>query len=83
MNAKFNQWIDTFVEEKGLDLNHEFEVEGPEWGTNYIPLSALVETMKAAPDNEQEAIRKSVIYIDFNNGDVMDFFEHLAQAIAL
>ncbi len=79
----FNQWLDTFVSEKGLDTDHIFEVEGKEWGTNLIPLDALLEAIKGASDNEKAAIKDMIVKIDFYNGDVMDYFKHLAKAIAL
>ena len=35
----FNKWLDTFIEEKGYDLEQVFEVDGPS-GWNMIPLSS-------------------------------------------
>lgn len=78
-----NKWLDTFISEKGLDLEDTFEVEGNEWGWNLIPLGCVVEAIKSAPAHEQKAIRTMIVKIDFVNGDVMDYFEHLAKAIAL
>ncbi len=81
--SAFITWLDTFVSEKGLDTDHVFEVEGKDWGTNYIPLDALIEAIKGASDNEKNAIKDTIVKIDFYNGDVMDYFKHLAKAIAL
>lgn len=78
----FNQWLDTFVEEKGLNLDFEFVKDG-EFGPNYISLAVLIEHMKIAPSKEQNAIKNMIVRIDFANGDVMDFFDHLAGAIAI
>lgn len=77
----FDKWLDTFIEEKGLDLEHIFEVEGP-LCTNFIPLGNVVEAMKLAPPHEQKEIKAMVVRIDFANGDVMHFFGHLAKALA-
>lgn len=77
----FNKWIDTFVSEKGIDLEHMFEVEGPS-GTNWIPVAVVVEHMKIAQMTEQAAIKDMIVRIDFQNGDVLDFFNHLAKALA-
>lgn len=82
-NTVFNNWLDTFIDEKGLNIDHTFEVEGPVWGTNFIPLSVLVENIKLAPDHEQHEIKKVIVMIDFKNGDVMHFFNHLAKALAI
>jgi len=78
----FNKWIDTLVSEKGLDTEHVFEVEGKHWGLNSIPLGVVVEHMKIATSREQNQIKDVIVKIDFANGDVMHFFNHLAGAIA-
>lgn len=78
----FDKWIDTFVSEKGLDLEETFVVEG-DMGENSIPLGVVVEHMKIAPDTEKKQIKDVIVRIDFYNGNVMHFFEHLAKAIAI
>lgn len=78
----FNNWLDTFVHEKGLDLEHEFEVDGKS-GWNLIPLECVIEAIKTAPKQEQQAIKAMLVKIDFAAGDVMNYFGHLAQAIAM
>ena len=79
----FSKWLDTLIEEKNLDTETTFEVEGPEWGWNLIPLGCVIEAIKSAPKHEQASIKHMIVKIDFVNGDVMDYFKHLAQAIAL
>lgn len=83
MEQTFSQWLDTFVEEKNLNTEYVFEVEGEEWGTNYIPLACVIDAIKQANQEEKKAIRDMIVRIDFYNGDVMDYFKHLAKAIAL
>lgn len=78
----FNKWIDTFIEEKGIDTEYLLTVDGL-LGKNYIPVGCVIEAMKEAPKNEQQAIKNMIVKIDFVNGDVIDFFRHLAEAIAL
>lgn len=78
----FNEWLDTFIEEKGLDMEATFEVEGSS-GTNIMPYTVVVEGMKATTSNEQRAIKDMIVKIDFFNGDVLDYFRHLGQAIAV
>ena len=75
------KYLETLITEKGRDLEDILEVEGPS-GTNYMPLAVLVEAIDHAPTREQQAIRKQLVYIDFHNGDVFDYFRHIAQAIA-
>lgn len=79
---QFNNWIETFVEEKGIDPETVLEVQGDS-GTNYIPIASLISMIKAAPKEEQEGIKEKLIEIDINNADVLDYFRHLCKAIAV
>lgn len=78
----FTKWLDTFTAEKGLDTDQVLTVEGAS-GPNHIPLACLLDAIKSAPAREQEGIKSMVVRIDFRNGDVMHYFRHLAQAIAI
>lgn len=75
----FGRWLTTFIEEKGLDLDHEFTYTHRDM-THFITLGFLVEVMVIAPANEQKQIKDKIVYIDFKNGDVMHFFNFLAEA---
>lgn len=77
----FAKWISTFLEEKGIDLEDTVTAEGAS-GTNWIPVGCLVDLMKQAPHHEQKAIKTMIVKIDFRNGNIMDYFAHLAKAVA-
>ena len=77
----FNKWLETFLSEKGIDAEHMLTIEGPS-GANFIPVGCLVDLMKQAPKQEQAGIKSMLIRIDFRNGDVLDYFKHLARAVA-
>jgi hypothetical protein len=79
--ASFGRWLDTFLEEKGIDLEETFEVEGPS-GANFIPVGCIVELAKSAPSSEQAGIKGMLVRIDFANGNVRHFLKHLAGAVA-
>lgn len=78
----FKNWIDTFIDEKGIDLEHTFTVPG-EWGDNLIPVGCVIDAMKQAPDDERSMIKRTLVAIDFNNGSVLHFLEYMAKAIAI
>ena len=80
-NNSFKNWIETFIDEKGIDAEQVLVVEGKS-GPNHIPVGCLVEAMLQAPANEQRGIKDMIVRIDFRNGDVLHYFRHLAQAIA-
>lgn len=77
----FSTWIDTFLSEKNIDLETIVEAEGPS-GTNFIPVGCLVELMKDAPKHERDGIKSMLVRIDFANASVLDYFKHLAKAVA-
>lgn len=77
----FARWLDTFLDEKGIDSEELVEAEGPS-GTNIIPVGCLVELMKTAPEHEQRGLKDTMVRIDFVNGDVRRYLTHLAKAVA-
>jgi len=77
----FQTWLNTFIEEKGINLDAQFEVEGAS-GTNFFTYGVIVEHMMIAPKTEQAQIKNVIVQIDFRNGDVLDFFRHLGKALA-
>ena len=78
----FSSWIDTLVEEKNIDLEEMFSVEGSS-GTNFMDLHNVVAHMKIAPPKEQEAIKNTIVKLDFYNQPIVPYFKHLAQALAV
>ena len=79
---KFNEWLDTFVEEKCFDMDTLITVDGPS-GENMIPLGDLLSTIKGACKEEKEEIKNLLVKIDFVDGNCMHFFKYLAGAIAI
>jgi hypothetical protein len=78
----FSKWLDTFLSEKGIDLEKTLTVEGAS-GPNYMPVEIIVQAIKAASAAEQQQIKTMFVRIDFVNGDVLDFLKHLGKAIAI
>ena len=78
MNA--DVYLERFFTEKEID-SKMLEVEGKN-GMNFIPVEVVIEHIMAAPDHEKEKIADKLRRIDFHDGNVMDFLEHLAKAIA-
>ena len=78
----FIRWLNTLVDEKGIDRDQILEVEGAS-GINLMPLSYVLDEIKWAPKHEQKSIQTRLVKIDFVNGDIVDYFKHLAQALAI
>ncbi|OHU47158.1 hypothetical protein BKG82_26230 [Mycobacteroides chelonae] len=79
----FAQWLDAFVEEKGLNLDQHFEKIGPSGQLNVIPLANVIQAMKITDKSEQAQIKSALVRLDFRNADVMDYFDHLSGALAI
>jgi hypothetical protein len=80
--SAFERWLDTFIEEKGIDPDDNLEVEGPS-GLNIMPIGVLLDAIKAAPAHEQEEIKAMIVQLDFVNARILPYFKHLAKAVAL
>lgn len=76
----FNKWLDTFIEEKGISLEDTFSLEGDE-NFHIFEVGNVIENIKIAPPEEQAQIKDMLVKIDFNNGSVLDYLRHLAQAL--
>ncbi|GAB36182.1 hypothetical protein [Gordonia otitidis] len=81
-NDEFASWIDTFLEEKGIDPQHVFTVAGPSNLENIIPVGVVIEHAKIASPGEQATIKDTLVQIDFRDGDVLHYLEFLATGIA-
>jgi hypothetical protein len=78
----FDEWLDTLIDEKGIDPEQGFEIEG-EWGPNYFTYGVIIEAIKGTSKPEQQIIKTNLVKIDFCNGDIRHYFRHLAQALAI
>lgn len=77
----FAQWIDTLVEEKGIDTMMPFSVE-TERTTHLMTYSTVIEAAKNAPTRERNAIKTNLVKIDFANGSITHYLRHLAKGLA-
>ena len=73
------EYFDRFFEEKELPLE-SWTIERDDW-VHINDSDAVIEAIKMAPAHEQSGIREVLVRIDFVNGDVMPFLEHLANGL--
>jgi hypothetical protein len=72
----FKNWLKTFLEEKDLQPQ-TWEIEHN--GTLHIVESEhIIEVIKTASKEEQKKIKNTLVMIDFKNGNVNHFLNHLA-----
>ena len=73
----FSKWLDTFMSEKNLpDRIFEIEHGGD---VHMVESDYVVELAKQSSPQEQSFIKETIVKIDFMNGNVHHFFEHLAR----
>lgn len=70
------KYLQTLIEEKGKSLEDEINLDG-HFGLTYQMLIDFIENA-----NEYHAqIKKTLVMIDFKNGDVFHYFNHLAEGM--
>lgn len=82
MAAAFDSWLDVFLSEKRVALETPIVVAGPS-GPNHMTVEVVVEAMKATGADEQAILKRAFVHLDFVNGDVLDYLNHLAKALAV
>lgn len=76
MNTKrkqFHEWLIAFIDEKQIDLSEPL--------SHGLQAGDVVSAMLSTTDNEQTQIKKTLVEIDFKNGNVLHYLNHLATAL--
>jgi len=78
MNTFFNRFFD----EKNLE-NRIYEVTAPQGTMNFIETDMVIAKIKTTQGEEAQKIETVLRTIDFRNGNVHHFLNHIAQAMAV
>lgn len=70
----FNKWLDTMIEEKGIDLEESFQINN-----DWMYYGNIVEYVKLLTVTEQKKFRDQVVKIDFENGDLKRFLRCVGE----
>ncbi|MDX1318122.1 MAG: hypothetical protein R3262_11245 [Xanthomarina gelatinilytica] len=82
----FIEWFEMFIEEKNLEnvvYMTKFELDEEDMGIDVIQIDTemIIETIKKTSQEQQEKIQEILIKLDFMNGDIHHFFNHLANGL--
>jgi hypothetical protein len=77
----FRKWLETFLDEKDIDLEHNFNYKSDD-NFAIISLAAIVERACMSDASSKEKIKNIIVEIDFRNGDVLHFFKFLGEQMA-
>jgi hypothetical protein len=72
----FGQWLQTFMKEKEVDLSTLVTARDG----RQTQAGNVVQSMMSATEAEQKAIRNAFVVIDYSDGNIMKFIDHLAKA---
>ena len=78
--SHFNNWFETFLSEKDMPIA-SWTIQDSTGTGHMIDSEVVIEVIKGAPGREQTGIKAMIVKIDFVNGNVNDYFRHLAQAL--
>ena len=76
----FSKWLDVFLQEKGIDMEERFKVDG-ETGLNILSYGTVARALKREEPAEQERLYKLFVKVDFLNGNIRGCLEFLALAL--
>ena len=77
-----HNYIKTLLEEKGISLNHTFEIESDGvFGNHHVPMEVLIEFIDSLSPTIQGQIKNKLVMIDFKNGNVLHFLEYLSKGM--
>jgi len=75
-------YLETLLTEKGISLNHTFEVKSEGvFGNHFVPMEVVIEFIETLSASVQEQIRKTLVKIDFKNGNVLHFLEFISKGM--
>ena len=75
-----NNFFTTFFYEKNLDFQY-YTVNSPNGTPNIIPSTVVIDAIKNTKGQEAAKIKDMLIKIDFFNGNIHNYLQHLAQAL--
>ena len=78
----FTKWLDTFLEEKNIELEDTFSFEDEITGYNLMPYGVVVEAIKNKPALAQKEIQRILILLDFKNLPIKGYLEHIGKSLA-
>lgn len=78
---KFDKWLDVFLEEKGIE-DRMFEIEH-EGMIHLVEQEVLIDFIKSMPNEMKRKMKDQFVIIDFKNGDVVHYLNHLAKGMVV
>jgi hypothetical protein len=72
----FQRWLELMIDEKGVGLDSEIQIDG-HFGVTYGMLTDFL----GQASKYQKQIKETLIHIDYKNGDIFHYLQHLATGM--
>jgi len=80
IKTPFEKWIDTFIEEKGIDTHEQFKITNGSI-SKVFSYEDVLTAIKTTSKDEQAEIKNMLVAIDYKNGDIKDYLRHLSKVL--
>lgn len=78
-----NDFITTYFKEADVNRERTYEVESENGTPNFIKAGNVIDLIKQTEGGERKEIESIIRKIDFHNGDIHHFLNHLAESMAI
>lgn len=74
--SNISQYLETLISEKGRDIDDDLDIEG---NVTYRHLIDFIDNI--ALDEQKTQIKENLVNIDFRNGNVFHYLDHLVAGM--
>ena len=78
----FRNYLTTLLKEKGISLEHTFEIPSDSlFGNHLVPMEVVLEFIESLDNQTQSKIKETLVLIDFKNGNVLHYMEYITKGM--
>lgn len=81
-SATFRNYLTLLLKEKGISLQHTFEIPSDSlFGNHFVPMEVVLEFIESLDNQTQSKIKETLVLIDFKNGNVLHYLEYITKGM--
>jgi hypothetical protein len=78
----FKNYLTTLLKEKGVSLEHTFEIPSDSpFGNHFVPMEVVLEFIESLDNQTQRKIKETLVLIDYKNGNVLHYMEYITKGM--
>jgi hypothetical protein len=75
-------YLNTLLNEKGISMDHSFVIPSDSpFGNHIVPVDVIVEFISSLDLDTQLHIRWTLVKIDFENGNILQYLEYICKGM--